>query len=782
MGLLLVFCLTSPVCAQGFNEIGSDLGFEISGQGHYYGDGLSFRDINGDGLDDLTFVRGNAMLHTYLSTGNGFVPGPETVVCPPGALHAIWVDYDNDGDDDLFITLFGGVSRLYRNNGNFEFEDFTAEAGLPLTSDYCYGASFGDYDRDGHLDLYLCRYSPDPSFQVKENALFKNNGDGTFTETTEIAGVADGNKASFMGIWIDINNDLWPDLFVINDRDPANSMYLNNGDGTFTDITWTSGTGFPFNDPMSASPADYNNNGLIDIFMSNNGENVGMPPLLLTNNGDLTFTENAQPMGISGTTITWGGLWADFDNDGWRDLFYTAAGNVQNYFYFNQGGETFQQINDAQSPPYKPAYSCAKGDYNDDGYADIAFHNVIPAQPGFYENTGGANHFLKVNLTGTVSNREAAGAWIRVYRGSETYHHYTTCGENFISQDSKTVIFGFGTYGTAPDSLTVEYPSGHRDVYPEPSLGTTHYLTEGETYAAEITAGGPLSFCAGDSVVLHAGEHHSYLWSTGDTLPEITVYDAGEYEVTVTNAYGISVTDSVTVNTYPAPDISFTAVMPACFGEATGMVIPENQSGPEIATFLWDGEHIDSAATAIPAGTYPYEVTDINGCQASGTFALNQPSELILFFFTTDEINGNDGSILITAFGGTPPYSFMLNGAETEPLTINLSGGVYTITAEDTNGCTKEETAVINSLLSAEGFQNETPYFYPNPTTGITRLKGTKTIRHIGLSDPAGRQLPVHVLTDHSLDLSVAPPGLYIADILFTDGSRLRSKILRTGK
>lgn len=779
---VFVTIFTSSLHAQYFAEISSSLGLELTEAGHFYGDGVSFRDINGDGLDDLTFVRSNSLLTTYLSTGAGFESGPSEVYCPPGALHAVWVDYDNDGYDDLFITVFGGVSRLYRNTGNFEFEDYTAQAGLPLTNDYCYGATFGDYDRDGHLDLYLCRYSPEPAFQTKENVLFKNNGDGTFSDMTELAGVGDGIKASFMGIWVDVNNDMWPDLFVINDRDPANSLYINNTDGTFTNITPNSGTGFPFNDPMSASPADYNNNGLIDIFMSNNGESVNMPPLLLTNNGNMTFTENAGETGISAFTITWGGLWADFDNDGWRDLFYTAAGNVHNYFYINQSGQGFALTEPMTDAPYAPAYTCAKGDFNNDGYADIAVSNLAPTPPDFYANLGGADYYIKVNLTGTVSNREAAGAWLHVYRGSESYHHYTTCGENFISQDAKTVIFGLGDNVTAPDSLVAEYPSGHRDVYYDPAINMTHYLTEGETYTAEILASGSVSLCPGDSVILNAGDHHSYLWNTGDTIQEIIVYDAGEYEVTVTDPFGVSAVASVSVSEFPEPAIAFMDSMPACYGEASGTVVPENESGPEIETIVWDGIEVDSAITSLPAGAYPYEITDANGCTAAGIFTLYQPSEINLLYFVSDEVFGLDGSILITAFGGTPPYQFKINGTETDPLIENLSGGIYTLRAEDANGCIREESATVNSLLSAETATVEKFRFFPNPTSGIAQLSSPQKVRNIVLSDLAGQRLPGHLISGSAVDLSSLPEGVYIAEVVLADGTSLRLKVLRTGR
>ena len=147
------------------------------------------------------------------------------------------MDYDNDGDNDLFITATNGLARLLNNDGLFNFTDVSIAAGLSGFNTNNFGVSFGDYDRDGHLDFYLARYSMtgnvnDPN---QTNALYKNNGDGTFTNVTAAAGVGNGIQPSFMGVWIDVDHNSWPDLYVINDRVLwGNALYLNNGDGTFT--------------------------------------------------------------------------------------------------------------------------------------------------------------------------------------------------------------------------------------------------------------------------------------------------------------------------------------------------------------------------------------------------------------------------------------------------------------------------------------------------------------------------------------------------------------------
>lgn len=758
---------------QYFEEIGSDINIALVGNGHYYGDGVSFRDLNGDGLDDLTFVRQGALLRIFLSTETGFIGEQTNIFCPPGSIHLLWVDYDNDGDDDAFLTSFGGVSRLFRNNGNFDFEDVTESSGLPLTSDFSYGASFGDYNRDGHLDLYLCRYYPDPQGPFKENALFRNNGDGTFSDVTESAGVGDGSKASFMGVWADFNNDMWPDLYVINDRDPANSLYMNNGDGTFTDITVESGTGFPMNDPMSATVGDYNNDGYSDIFMSNNGSDVSMPPLLLTNNGNSTFSETAADMGIFAPAITWGALWADFDNDGSRDLFYTAAGFTTDYFYLNEGGISFTHLPSQGISPPAQSYTCAKGDFDNDGYVDIAVGNLAPAGPTFYKNVGGVSYYIKIKLQGTISNRDAVGTKVRVHRGPEVYHHFTQCGENFMGQDSQTMIFGLGDDPTGPDSVKVTYPSGHTDIYTNLSVNETHQLTEGETYSVSINNQGVTALCPGDSTILDAGEHDTYLWNTGESTRFITAFPGGFYEVEVTSPQGITATDQVTIEALPEVSVIENVQHPTCFETPTGEITLANQSDPTISSVIWNTDLSGPEIDSLYAGVYSYLLTDSNGCTAEGTLSISDPPELTLFVFINPEVNGDDGSIFITVFGGTPPYEITINGAPAALSNYSLAGGDYLVFVNDVFGCSAEYTAELTSTLDTKSIGKQSLSVYPNPTYGPINLRGAESALEWRIMDSNGRVCLKSKSNGECIDISHLSSGAYTLRISMENSSEI---------
>ena len=262
-------CVIMPLFAHAqLLDVSSDVALNTDHTGGYIGAGVSFVDFNQDGYDDLTFGHHEGELKFYEGTGNSFNEvnlGIDNLGSETNGVY--WIDFDNDADLDFFTTNRLAPNKIWRNDGG-SFTDISESSGIDQTLSKSYGMSFGDYDNDGLLDFYICNYQlwVDTGF---ENELYHNNGDGTFTNVTATAGVGNGLKQSFQATWIDINLDGFLDLHVVNDRHEfKNPFYINNGDGTFTDMAQSLGTDLEAL-AMCSSFEDFDKDGDMDLFVSN---------------------------------------------------------------------------------------------------------------------------------------------------------------------------------------------------------------------------------------------------------------------------------------------------------------------------------------------------------------------------------------------------------------------------------------------------------------------------------------------------------------------------------
>ncbi len=446
-----------------------------------YGGGISFYDYNNDGWDDITLATENSdNLKIFKNTQDGFFI-QETVLNPSNNFQhkqVVWVDFDNDGDNDLFITSNTNGNRLYRNDV-VGLTDITVSAGLPLDNLFTFGASWGDYNNDGFLDVFIC--NRDLNFQIP-NFLFKNNGDGTFISVNINSGIGLGSYLSLCAAFFDFNNDGWQDLYVANDKTQTqNLLYHNNGDGTFTEIGESSGTNVAI-DAMSTTIGDYDNDGWFDIYITNGPDGN----ILFRNNGDGTFTDMAQDSGTTFNSSAWGSVFLDAENDGDLDLYVSAQSNgadpqfLSAAFYENQGSNTFTILNNGSfSNDNLESYTNAMGDIDNDGYPEIIVSNSNNEDLFLWKNlTTTTNNWLKVKLEGTTSNKQGIGSRIEISVNGQKQYRYTLCGEGYMGQNSGTEFFGLGL-NTIVDYVKVTWLSGMQDILYNVSPNQLLSITEG---------------------------------------------------------------------------------------------------------------------------------------------------------------------------------------------------------------------------------------------------------------------------------------------------------------
>ena len=481
--------------------------------------GVAVFDYNNDGLLDLYFANG-AHLHDmnksdpkfhnrlYRNNGDGTFTDVTAQAAVAGSRYAIGVavaDYDNDGYQDLLVTGANGY-QLFHNSGDGTFADVTARVGLArvhpeLANAFSAAAGWFDYDNDGHLDLIIINYvkwsieteptcvsngihaycSPG-SYAGLPNLLFHNNGDGTFTDVSEPSGIFK-HVGKGMGVaFADYDNDGFVDIFVSNDTF-RNFLFHNNGNGTFTEVGLLSGVAYPENGKsvagMGVDFRDIDNDGLSDIFeTAMYNDNF----LLFRNSGKGEFEYASITSGIGAAThhlTAWGTGIFDLDNDGWKDVFTANSAILDNSqevshtpyllsnsLLRNNRDGTFTDVGKAAGPSFSvPAAhrGAAFGDLNNDGRIDIVT-NCLNGHPEIMMNRSeNANHWLLINLVGTVSNRDGLGSRIKIVTAEGTQYNHATTSVGYGSSSDKRVHFGLGA-ATKVDQLEVTWPSGIKQI------------------------------------------------------------------------------------------------------------------------------------------------------------------------------------------------------------------------------------------------------------------------------------------------------------------------------
>ena len=498
--------------------------------------GVALIDFDGDGWPDIYFTNApsvemalagkkarSALYHNNHDGTFTDVTEKAGVAYPCWAMGAAVGDYNNDGRPDLLVTCFGGVV-LYRNNGDGTFTDVTKIAGLSSDKSWATGATFGDYDGDGWVDLFVSHYvdfhldnmaafgsSPTCRYigievqcgprglQGSPDNLYHNNRDGTFTDVSKLAGVSDPeHRYGLTALWSDFNNDGKLDLFVANDGE-ANYLYQGNGTGKFVDVGFTSGVAY--NDSgmeqanMGVALGDYLHSGRMSLLISHFDNEYAT---LFRNDGDMNFNDKSGPTGVAKATagyVGWGDAFVDFSNSGWQDAFI-VNGHVYpqvdgfpggpkyrepKVLLLNQRDGTFKDISKLVGTAIQiPQVSrgMAVGDLFNDGRVDAVVENLV-GRPMILSPEGGQrNHWISFQLEGVKSNRLALNARVRATAGELVQLGEVDSGGSYLSQNDLRIHFGLGDHKSV-DKAEVLWPDGQVEVLSHLAADRFYFVREG---------------------------------------------------------------------------------------------------------------------------------------------------------------------------------------------------------------------------------------------------------------------------------------------------------------
>jgi hypothetical protein len=758
---VVFFLLVSQSFGQHFSNVAAQSGLDFMTTHSHWGCGVSFYDWNKDGWPDLSMARTGGPPRFFRNDNGIFVEEFFDIPNTHEMKTIQWVDYDNDGDPDLFVTRYLGFWSLYRNEGDFSFTDVTEEAGIfQVLNPRTYGASWGDTDNDGWLDLYITNYNTQfnsPGTTVT-NYFFRNNADGTFTEMGVELGIDNGIDFSFQAAFIDVNRDGWQDIYVINDRFLSdNTLYLNNGDGTFTDVSASSGSGIII-DSMSITVGDYDNNGSLDIYITNTYEGNA----LLKNDGQGFFTEEAGAAGVTVGAWCWGAQFLDYNMDGWKDL-YVPTGAIsnfatQNYFYSNNGNGTFNyEFLSGFQGVNTISHASAVGDFDNDGDPDLIVSNRAPLSASLFRNNTSGKNYLKVSLEGVVSNKDGIGGFIECHAGGMTQTAYTLCGESFISQNSQYQIFGLDGIEVV-DSLIIHWLGGVVDKYYQPAINTWHHCVEGASTVVSFGFDNNHVFlCAGDSLTISPGSFSAYDWSTGETDSFLTISEGGTYSVTVTDSFGIQhVSPILTVEMVEEVSYDLTLSGGVCPGDAVDVSIANLSVFGAMA--FWDGIELTDSLQVEQPGVYEL-VIQVGSCLFSEEISIELPSAIQFEWTKTNALcfDSPSGTVAVSELvGGTGALVWTI---EPPMAADSLLAGTYVLTVWDESGCSVSQLFDIQEPAPLEIGFVVVPTEAGSPTGSVqtTVEGGTPPYQFVWSSGDSGP------------DLMSMPEGVYA--VIVTDAN-----------
>ncbi|NOS94639.1 MAG: T9SS type A sorting domain-containing protein [Cyclobacteriaceae bacterium] len=690
--------------------------------------GHAWGDYNGDGYDDL-FVVNYAGYESFLFKNNGNktfsrITNDPVALTKGDSYAGSWGDYDNDGLLDLFVGNYSGANSLFRNKNGTVFEKI-ASGVLATDATNLWDACWVDYNNDGLLDLFQATNN--------KNYLYKNLGNGQFQKI--VAGnIVTDSEASFSCAWGDYNNDGKIDLFVANFGNQNNSLYKNLGDGTFQKIT----AGSIVNDggqSRSASWGDYNNDGFLDLYVTNSGQKN----FLYKNNGDETFIKISNDPVVNQSNWSYSSTWTDYDNDGYIDLAVSRSTDTDSVSLFknNQNGSFTRIFDTSLIATGTFSWSISASDFDNNGYEDLYVAGRGFNRGYLFENKNSGNNFIGIALMGTISNKAGIGAKVKVKSNGFWQTKQVSGNTGRASQGSLRLTFGLGKSNTI-DSIVVLWPGNKSQILKNITVNQILQIHECEPnakiYSTEVICWGQ-SFEFGSSVLTQSGQYtRKFINESGCEL---------------------------------------TAVL--------DLIVTPDYSNLSVSRDICKGQQFQFGAGYVSEpGKYVYKYRAYKGCDSVVNLTLTVKSMNKTIIQSVNKLVAQETNALYQWVKCEGSKTVPVPGA-TESTFTPLEPGSYGLILNK-NGCTETSDCISLVIVSADD-SLQSIQVYPNPTSQkvIIQLPRQETYFYVRVHDVNGKlEEAQRIENKDNVEISLVSlqNGVYIIEIE-TDKGKLFAKVIK---
>lgn len=796
--IIISFYFSGSITGQKLVDMAKDYGI-FGVEQNTYASGISFVDFDLDGDDDITLGSADgSQLQCFRNDGTSFTS--IFILDNIEEQRQInWVDFDNDKDLDLQITTATSI-RLFENQGGLNLVDITEQSGIetqPGDKDgVSYPSCWSDYDEDGYLDLLLTFRSFNP---LKSIRLYRNNGDKTFTDVTNEVGIADdlGSTPLATG-FMDIDNDTYEDIIVLQDYSGGHILLQNDQNGNFIDISQSSTIGVDnlAKNAMSASFSDLNFDGLMDLYITNTSTNV-----YFENSGNGVFVERGAYYGLGYNDYTFGATFLDIDCDTDSDLYVVLKGLMMNGetvdSYFEEDHEVLNLDSRA------PSTSIISGDFNDDGYPDLVGNRNMSTL--LYQNNNQGNNWIKINAQGTTSNYFAIGTRLILESNGKKIIRHIQCGQDFTSQQSYSQFFGLGENQMA-EKLTIIWPNGLQEEYFNLEANMHYHFQEGIGYTIDLkyTGYNKVSFCESENptIISCQGLNPPFNYTLLNNQNEILIegqlenqfqkdsifLDNGIYTINILDNLGTESIKNILV-----ANKALNSIATVNYIEYKGYDCEVDEAlfdleftvQPNLVYNNWDppytswgnGNNYEDGIFSysdIPLAPDTYNITLHNGCETKViTFDIEEYTDSGEVELNLTEATSNttsDGSITATPNFGTAPHEYLWRDELYFPIgdqaTLeNLESGLYRLTVEDSLTCIRDLTVFLDFTSSTKNELSSDLLIKPNPAQNQIQFQYNSQVQisDTKIYNAEGelvKYLP-QIHTNESININHLPAGLY---------------------